>query len=171
MKSHTLDSFIQGFSKSSSITYLNDSKSFKVKTCHDQRHLKGSLTGKNKLWIQNSESTLNIAFRIVFKNKLSFGSSAQVTEKHGYFFFFFLSPWLCHKSNSSLRATFLILLVQLTRAGEYFYFPYMKRDNELRRPPINSIFSPSSVGKEKFMAIRDLGAFRSTGFQRDVFKN
>lgn len=86
MKSHTLDSFIQGFVKISSIIYLNDSDSFKVKTCHDQRHLKGNLTGKNKLWIQNSESKLNIAFRIVFKNKLSLGSSAQVTEKQSRFF-------------------------------------------------------------------------------------
>lgn len=81
----------------------------------------------------------------------------RLLKKHGHFVF--LLPWLCHKSNGSLTATFLILLVQLLRAGECFYFSYNTRDGELWWWPINSIFSPSPMGKERLMGIRDLGLF------------
>lgn len=81
----------------------------------------------------------------------------RLLKKHDHFVF--LLPWLCHKSNGSLRATLPILLVQLIRVGECFYFWYNTRDGELRWRLINSIFSPSPMGKEKLVGIRSLGLF------------
>lgn len=157
MKSHTLNFFAQSFLKSSSITYLNDSKSFKVTTCHDQRHWKESLTGKNKLWIQNTESILNITFRIVFKNKHSFGSSAQVTEKAWPLCFLFTMT--LSQKQWFPDGHFPYPASATSKSRWMFLFWYNTKDGALWWRPINGIFSPAPMGKERLMGIRDLGLF------------
>lgn len=80
-KSH-LKFLYTGFilNSSLSIIYLSNSKSFKVRICHHQRHLK-SFTRKINFELKK-QSILNVIFRIVFKNKLSFRSSVILVKKY-----------------------------------------------------------------------------------------